>query len=257
MASPLLIIASMFVFTTACNNPQTKTDNVQKLVAAESSKIDTKAAGILHDAFNDLLKKYVSESGAVNYQQLKTEINKLDNYLNSLAAGIPDKSWSKNASLAYWINAYNAFTIKLILKNYPVKSIKELDKGKPWDVAWITLGGKKYSLNNIENDIIRPQFKDARIHFALNCAAKSCPPLANSAFTENNINLLMESQASKFTNSSANQLGSAPIKISKIFDWYKEDFGNVIDFLNKYSTTKVKQGTKIEYMDYNWSLNEK
>ena len=181
----------------------------------------------------------------------------MDNYLKSLAAKIPDKTWNKDASLAYWINTYNAFTIKLILKNYPLKSITDLNGGKPWDVIWIELAGKKYSLNNIENDIIRPQFKDPRIHFALNCAAQSCPPLNNSAFTETNINGLLDNRAKNFINSSANDINATSIKISKIFDWYKEDFNNVYKFLNKYSNTKINSGAKIEYKVYDWSLNGK
>ena len=86
--------------------------------------------------------------------------------------------------MAYWINVYNAFTIKMIVDNYPVSSITKLHGGKPWDVKWIELGEKKYSLNEIEHNILRPQFKDARIHFAVNCAAQSCPPILNKAWTE-------------------------------------------------------------------------
>ena len=144
-----------------------------------------------------------------------------------------------------------------MLKNYPLKSITDLDAGKPWDVAWIELGGKKYSLNNIENDIIRPQYKEPRIHFAVNCAAKSCPPMNNAAFTEANLNELLDSRTKNFINSSANDISAASIKISKIFDWYKDDFGTVINFLNKYSNTKINSGAKIEYKNYDWSLNGK
>ena len=256
MSFQFITIVASFIFSSACiNNPQQNKnvdENPQQQVIAEKTE-----AAFSHDVFDNLLKKYVSASGEVDYKGLKKDEATLDNYLKTLAAKIPDKTWSKDASLVYWINAYNAFTIKLMLKNYPLKSITDLDAGKPWDVAWIELGGKKYSLNNIENDIIRPQYKEPRIHFAVNCAAKSCPPMNNAAFTEANLNELLESRAKNFINSSANDISAASIKISKIFDWYKDDFGNVINFLNKYSNTKINSGAKIEYKNYDWSLNGK
>lgn len=211
---------------------------------------------ISHKSFDALLQKYVSASGTVNYKGLKKDEAVLESYIGILAKQIPDKSWSRDASLAYWINAYNALTLKLIVTNYPVKSITNLNGGKPWDVKWIDLAGKKYSLNNIENDIIRPQFKDPRIHFAVNCGAVSCPPLSNTAFTETNINKLLDSRSKAFINSASNEIACAKIKISKIFDWYKADFGDVIAFINKYSTTQINVNAAVEYGDYNWNLNE-
>jgi hypothetical protein len=209
-----------------------------------------------HSKLDKLLKKYVSTNGKVDYKGLKKDKATLDAYTVELAKEIPDKQWSNNASLAYWVNAYNAFTLKLIVDNYPISSITKLYNGKPWDEKWITLSGKKYSLNNIENDIIRPQFKDARIHFAVNCAAVSCPPLANTAFTEVNINSLLDTRTKNFVNSAANEITAGKIKISKIFDWYKADFGDVAAFINKYCPTKVNANASIEYMEYNWNLNE-
>lgn len=210
----------------------------------------------LHQPFDNLLQKYVRTTGQVDYSGLKQDENILDKYLNDLSKNVPDNSSGRNVSLAYWINAYNAFTLKLILENYPVKSINDLYKGKPWDVKWINLGSKKYSLNNIENDIIRPVHKDARIHFVLNCAAVSCPPLLNKAFTANNLEALMESRTRNFINSTANELGSTKVKISKVFDWYKKDFGDVITFINRYSKTKISNNALISYKEYNWNLNK-
>ena len=216
----------------------------------------TKSDDQTHQLFNNLLQKYVTSYGSVNYLALKQDEKSLDRYLNELSKNIPDNLSSRNVSLAYWINAYNAFTLKLILDNYPLKSITDLNNGKPWDVKWITLGNKKYSLNNIENDIIRPVYKDARIHFALNCAAISCPPLLNKAFTSNNIEELMDTQTRNFINSQANDLGSTKIKVSKVFDWYKKDFGNVTAFISKYSKTKINSNAIISYKEYNWDLNK-
>lgn len=210
-----------------------------------------------HSGFDKLLKKYVSTNGKVDYKGLKNDKALLDAYTVELAKQIPDKQWSNNASLAYWINAYNVFTLKLVIDNYPTSSITKLYSGKPWDEKSITLAGKKYSLNNIENDIIRPKFKDARIHFAVNCAAVSCPPLANTAYTEANVNSLLDARVKNFINSSSNEISVAKIKISKIFDWYKADFGDVVSFINKYSTLKINLNAAVEYKEYDWNLNEK
>jgi len=210
----------------------------------------------LHDEWNSLLSKYVSSSGKVNYKGFKKDVAKLDKYLAKLEAS-KIGSWSRNKKMAFWINAYNAYTVKLIVKNYPVKSIMDLHEGKPWNVKWINLDGQNLSLNNIENDILRPKYKDARIHFAVNCAAKSCPPLLNQAWTESNLNRNFEKQAKAFINNSKfNAISNSSAKVSKIFEWYAVDFGNLVDYLNKYSTTKISSGTKVDYLEYDWGLNE-
>ena len=141
-----------------------------------------------HEKWDNLLKEFVSNSGKVNYKGIKAVEGKLDDYLQILTENPVQTNWSKNEKMAYWINAYNAFTVKLIVKNYPVSSIMKLHNGKPWDVKWIQLGNKTYSLNEIEHRILRPKYKDARIHFAVNCAAKSCPPLLNRAWKAENLN---------------------------------------------------------------------
>ncbi len=210
-----------------------------------------------HESFNNLLKKHVSSTGKVNYNNLKSEEAKLDAYLKDLDKNPPAADWSKSKKMAYWINAYNAGTIKLILKNYPLKSITSLHGGKPWDQKWIPLGSKTYSLDNIENDILRPVYKDARIHFAVNCAAKSCPPLLNQAWTEGNLKRNFEKQAKAFINNTThNKITPDAIEISKIFEWYAVDFGDIITYLNKYSTVKINPGAKITYKEYNWDLNK-
>lgn len=204
-----------------------------------------------YDAF---LKKYVNKSGNVSYKKIKK--SELESVVKEFQAATPQKTWSKNEQLAYWLNAYNLFTIKLITDKYPVRKITDLDNGKPWDVKRIELAGQKYSLNQIENDIIRPTFKDARIHFAINCAAASCPPLLNTAFTASNVQTLLEQRTKFFVTSKSNTLAENKVKISKIFDWYKADFGDVLVFLNKYSTVKIAKNASVEYVDYDWNLNE-
>lgn len=208
-----------------------------------------------HETFDALLKKHVSAEGKVNYKNFQADKVALDSYIKKLADNAPQDSWSKNDKLAYWINAYNALTIKTIILNYPLTKITDLDAGKTWDVKRFTLGGKKLSLNDIENTILRPM-GDARIHFAINCAAKSCPPLLNKAFTATNMNDLLESRTKSFINSSANTLKMNEIKVSKIFDWYGKDFGNLVVFINKYAKIQVNTTAKISFMEYDWRLNE-
>lgn len=210
-----------------------------------------------HDLWNDLLKKHVSADGKVDYPGFKKDIAALDSYLGGLTRHPVQDDWSRNEKMAYWINAYNAFTIKMIVNNYPVSSITNLHDGKPWDLKWITLEKNNYSLNNIENDILRPKFNDARIHFAVNCAAKSCPPLLNRAYLADKLDAQLEQQAKAFINNPKyNKISASEVQISRIFDWYSKDFGNIISYLNKYSNTKINPDATVKYLEYDWALNE-
>jgi len=212
---------------------------------------------ISHDSWDKLLQKHVNNRGNVNYAGFKADMAQLQSYLDKLSANAPQKSWTRDEKLAYWINAYNAYTVKLIVDNYPLSSITDLHGGKPWDVKWIKLGNQTYSLNNIENDIIRPRFKDARIHFAVNCAAASCPPLHNRAFTAEKLNSQLDQLSRSFINNSAyNTINSNKVEISKIFDWYREDFGSSLaGYLNKYSNTSINENATVNFKEYDWSLN--
>ncbi len=229
----------------------------QPTVQTQAPKPETPKPSLSHAGFNELLSKHVSSSGKVNYAGFKNDVKKLDAYLALLSQFPVQDSWSRSKKMAYWINAYNANTIKLILNNYPVASIMDLHGGKPWDQKWIKLGSDTYSLNNIENDILRPQFKDARIHFAVNCAAKSCPPLLNKAWTASNLESNFEKQAKAFVNNSKyNEISKGKVKISKIFEWYAEDFGSSITtYLSKYANQKIDSDAKVEYLEYDWGLN--
>jgi hypothetical protein len=211
-----------------------------------------------HSLWDNLLKKYVDDTGGVDYAGMARAQNIMDMYVAQLAQVAPGGDWSKEEQLAYWINAYNVFTVKLIVENSPLKSIKDLYGGKPWDQKWIDLGGKTYSLNDIENGIIRPQFNDARIHFAVNCAAKSCPPLGNKAYTAKNLNSLLDSSTKAFINNPKyNQLSNRSAVISKIFEWYAKDFGDLPSYFNKYATSPIDKNASITYNEYDWSLNSK
>ena len=176
----------------------------------------------------------------------------------------PDKSWTSDEQIAFWINAYNAFTIKLILKYYPIKSIKDIGSSiqipfvnTPWDIKFIRIGKDRLDLNNIEHGILRKRFKDPRIHMALVCASKSCPVLLDEAYEPSKLDTQLTQQSKAFlADKSRNQVSSTNPKVSMIFKWYAMDFDNVREFINRYSVTKINPKSEIEYLDYDWSLNE-
>jgi hypothetical protein len=210
-----------------------------------------------HAKWNALLQKNVSKDGTVDYKGFQKDNKQLQSYLDLLAANVPTKSWSKNAVLAYWINAYNAYTVRLILDNYPVKSIKDINN--PWGKKFFTLGTNKYSLEQIEHEILR-KMGESRIHFAINCASFSCPNLLNEAYTEAKIQKQLEKVAKSFVNDKTkNTITADKIEVSEIFNWFSGDFktkGTLIDFLNQYSNLKINKNAKVKFKDYNWSLNE-
>lgn len=213
-------------------------------------------AGDIHDAFDQLLIKYVTVDGRVDYPSLKAKSAELESYLDLLSSQDPS-SMERSEALAFWINSYNAFTIKLILDHYPLESITEIDGGKPWSTEWIKINGRVLSLDQIENEIIRPQFQESRIHFAVNCAAKSCPPLMNRAWTADKLEQQLEQQTKKFINNNKyNSISKDRVAVSRIFEWYAQDFGDLIEYINRYSNVKVDAGAKITYLEYDWSLNE-
>ena len=213
--------------------------------------------------FHNVLQKTVSKNGVVDYKYLKQNPSELNNYLSYLNKTTPNSSWSSNKQKAFWINAYNAYTIKLILENYPLKSITDIkQKGKTaWKIPFAQVGGKTYTLDHIEHNILRKNFSDPKIHVGVNCASSSCPKLLNIAFTEDNIeNELTHLMIDFINDSSKNNITENNIQISSIFDWFKEDFtknGSVIHFLNTYSKTKISPKAKISYLKYDWSLNGK
>lgn len=236
------------------------------ILSCDAQKIPTNSSPVSHDIWNGLLKKYVDANGHVNYKGFKSEQAQLEKYLDILRAAHPNtEKWSKDERLAYWINAYNAFTVELIVKNYPCKSIKDLGGAiykvnTPWDIKFITIQGITYDLNNIEHGIIRKEFNEPRIHFAVNCASVSCPILRNEAFVASRLNEQLDDQARKFINDkSKNNISANSAQLSKLFTWFKGDFtkqGSLVAFINKYSTVKLSEKAKLDYLEYNWNLNE-
>jgi hypothetical protein len=215
-----------------------------------------------HSAWDGLTKKYVTTSGKVNYKGMRADLSKINTYLAHLKNTPPKKDWSKNEKLAYWINLYNASTVYLVATNYPTSSIKKINGGKPWDKKFVKSGTKTYSLNDIENTIVRPQFKEPRIHAALNCAAVSCPKLLNGAFLPSKLNVQLDSQTRAWIgDATKNKITPSTVDMSKIFEWYAPDFkagGGAVNFMAKHSNRKYKidPNAKITYLEYDWALNE-
>ncbi len=214
------------------------------------------------EIWNQLLTSHVTSKGGVNYDAFLKDKTKLDTYLTYLNNTSPQQSWSKNKTKAFWVNVYNAYTIKLILNNYPITSITKIkENGKSaWDLPFVKVGKKTYTLNHIEHEILRKKYNDPRIHVAVNCASISCPALINKAFTENNIEQLLTKGIKDFINDPVrNHIHADFVELSQIFDWFKNDFTqqtNLITFINKYSNVKANANASIKYKDYNWNLNK-
>ena len=221
---------------------------------------------VQHGEWDVLVKKHVSKNGMVDYQGFLKDKKQLQVYLDKLSANRPTSKWSKNEKMAFWINAYNAFTVKLILDHYPINSIKDIKKGIPfvnsvWDITFIPMGKEKIDLNYIEHSILRKEFKDPRIHAAINCASFSCPLLRNEAYYASRLDEQLNDAMRRFVNDSErNQLDKSNIKISKIFSWFAGDFklngSSVVDYLNKYAKKRVQPNAKIDFLEYQWELND-
>jgi len=223
---------------------------------------------VSHEIWDGLAKKYINDKGLVDYKSFKSDVKTLDKYLALLGKNPPKDSWSKNEQIAYWINAYNANTVKLILDYYPLKSIKDIGSSiqipfvtTPWAKKFIKIGSETMSLDNIEHGTLRKKFDEKRIHFALVCGAMSCPRLRNEAYTPEKLDAQLNDQGDEFLNNPAkNKIDAKASKLSKYFDWYKGDWKDdgksVVYWVNRYSKTKISNATGISYIDYNWALNE-
>jgi hypothetical protein len=230
----------------------------------------------LHDLWQEVLQTHVDEQGRVSYKALAAEPDTLNRYLKVLATTQPD-SLIQNGKLAYWINAYNAFTVKLILDHYPLKSIRDIKK--PWDQKVWKAGGRLYSLNDIEHKILRKDFTEPRIHFAIVCASIGCPDLWNQAYRESSVGEELDAAAKRFLGSpkhlevdfQTTLIGGqgAVLKMSKIFKWFKKDFtaggkhslqSFVLPYVDKASQVAIRsagEDIKIKYLGYDWNLNDR
>lgn len=244
-----------------------------------------------HSAFDTILNNAVIEKGAqtaVDYDFLYNNPDPLNHYLATLEAVSENEfdSWNKNDQMAFLINAYNAFTLKLILNNYPdIKSIRDLGGfffNSPWDIEFFSLLGEKTNLDHIEHGILRKKYNDPRIHFAVNCASKGCPALQKKAFVGDILDEQLQSATKQFLRDPERNRfikEKKRLEISSIFKWFSGDFtkkGSVQNFIAPYISDdpevqeylKDKAGTGgiggtlnknsiyIKYLEYDWSLNK-
>ncbi|MCF8092103.1 MAG: DUF547 domain-containing protein [Desulfotignum sp.] len=215
----------------------------------------------------ELLQKHVTGT-RVDYDGFKQDEARLDQYLAILSSTDPS-SLSHNHQFAFYINAYNAFTVKLILTRYPgINSIKEISSffSNPWSKKFIPLNGFTVNLDHIEHDILRPRFKDPRVHFAINCAARSCPPLLNEPYEGSTLEAQLDEQARRFINRPGNTfLKGDTLFVSRIFKWFRHDFSdNPSRFIRQHAEGRLKQALDqaakageidLEYLNYDWTLN--
>lgn len=212
-----------------------------------------------HSLWDELLQRHVDHQGNVNYKGFLKDRKELKKYLDHLSQNPPKESWSKNKKLAYYINAYNAFTVELILEHYPLKSIKDIRN--PWGQKFIQLGNESISLNDIEHNILR-KMNEPRIHFAINCASVSCPKLYNKAFTSEQLDKQLDQVTREFINSTENNISENELQLSNIFKWYEKDYlvngiRSLAHYISQYTDVQINPNAKVNFLDYNWDLNEK
>ncbi len=223
------------------------------------------AAAFDHGPFDTLLQAHV-KGDSVDYAGLAKKKPALDAYLAAVGKTDPASLPSKQARLAFWINAYNAHTLAAVLGHWP--KIESVSTIQP-DFAFFKtkdklVGGKRYALNDIENNVVRPTFKDPRIHAALNCASISCPPLSNRAFVAATLDKQLDAVMSAFVNDSKrNQITASGAKLSQIFNWYGKDFepaGGPQAYMAKYLKGEKKAWIAAEktlhFLEYDWRLNK-
>ena len=222
--------------------------------------------------FNGVLKQFVKDA-RVDYAGLKAQPGELNRYLETLAQIPPAEfeQWPENERLACLINLYNATTLKLIVDNYPLKSIRNLGvlPGAAWREFTVRFGGQLLTLDHLENKIIRVNYHEPRIHFALVCAALGCPPLRSEAYTGARLNEQLDDQARQFFNQpEKNRFDAAKntLYLSPIFKWYEADFTKPAGSLAAYAKTFLPEAqraaltevdkVKVRFTDYDWALNE-
>ena len=235
-----------------------------------------------HSPWDRVLKKYVTETGRVDYVALKADSGDLDRYVQQIAARSPASDPqvfpTRESQLAYWINAYNALVIKAVVENWPTKSVRNL--GKLYSFFWarkFVAGGKEYTLNNIE-DTLRKKLVEPRIHFAIVCASNSCPRLQRAAYTAENTEQLLEEAARFYVNEPRNlkiDLAHNRVTLPNILGHYHEDFENYVrahdatatgnpqvDYIRLYVNPATRalldklKNPKVDHFGYDWGIND-
>lgn len=219
-----------------------------------------------HADFDTLVSRHVDEDGWVDYEGLQDEVAQLNRYIAKVGQA-PFESLGRDQKLALLINAYNAFTLKLILEHYPIDSIRDISSSKRWnDVRW-NVGGNQWSLRQIEHEQIRPKFREPRIHFALVCAAAGCPPLRKEAYVAERLEEQLESQAEyvhRHTTWLQLDAEGGVVRLTRLYLWYGGDFeqvdGGVLEYAAHFLPKlqhEISSGNslRLRWLDYDWRLN--
>lgn len=225
-----------------------------------------------HRPYHAMLQAYVDPAtGLVDYAGWKEKLEDFDAYLKVLAEA-PLAELSPDETYALYVNAYNAYTVRLILEKYPkISSIRKLKK--PWKTVRWVVGGEKLSLDQMEHEKLRKVFKDPRIHFAVNCASIGCPPLRNEAYMPETLETQLEANTKDaLTQEKYVQVKKNRLYLSQIFDWYKKDFVDpefkgsektVAAYVARYANEDVKTfidkrrgKPSVRYLNYDWALNK-
>jgi len=266
-------VALALLVTTACAymNPGaiSRLFGPPMVTLTESYAENSSGPTVDHSSFDALLKKHVSKDGWVNYKELARDAGQLDAYIATLAK-VPFDKLGRSEKLAALINGYNAFTLRLILDHYPLKSIMDIPADKRWDAVRWQIGQMKLSLNQIEHEQVRPNFKEPRIHFALVCAAVGCPPLRSEAYTADKLEAQLASQ-SQYVHTHDRWIQIAAdgqsVGLTSLYKWYGGDFeqvagpgGSVLKYAASQSPALKKlmdagHNPSVRYLDYDWSLN--
>jgi hypothetical protein len=230
-----------------------------------------------HAAWDALLKKHVvlvdgANASQLRYAAIAKERGALQQYLKDLSAvsGAQFEGWAAPQQMAFLINAYNAATVEKVLTRYPeLRSIRDFGKvfGNPFRDEFFSLFGRRMSLDQLEHEILRKRYREPRVHFALNCASVGCPMLREEAYVGVHLERQLEEQARRFlSDRSRNRVRDGRLEVSKIFDWYQEDFEPRERFFGRFAGVLSDQPAqqklvaegkaRISFLDYDWSLND-
>ena len=214
-----------------------------------------------YSTYNALLQKYSRPDGVLyaSWHASQSDRKRLTEVLNDFGS-VPYEDLTSAEATAFLINLYNAAMIDQVLQSYPIDSVQSIGV-LPFSVFRtnsITLNGRPVSLDTIEKEILLKEYPDPRIHFAINCASKSCPPLRSEAFVPDQLDQQLDEQARLFANSPHAVKTGKSAAYSQLFQWYDQDFpGNhPADYLNKYRDSPLPTNSSVEWIEYDWSLNE-
>jgi hypothetical protein len=261
----LTVVVAAAPTLSAQDTPQPVNATDELAIRKSDATVETKPENWV-DHYDALLQKYVSSKGVkyAAWHQHKADLAKLNSVIEAISTASL-KGKTKDEKLAFLLNAYNAWMLHRMLAAYPTKGPGGgglFGRNKFFKSNELKVGGATTSFYGLENSIIRPKFKEPRIHFALNCASKSCPPLHTSAFRGETLDATLDQLAKAFLIDNPNGVrstnGGKKLKVSRIFDWYEDDFpGGVVAYLNKFrGKVRFPDKAKVSFQDYDWSLNE-